>query len=118
MSSGEKVGVFCCQLGPGIENAFGAIAQAYSEAVPLVVIPGGYPRPNIFVKPNFNCSLNFQHVTKHVETITVPEKSFFVLGDNSASSKDSRYWGFVPEKNLLGKAILIYWPPRRIRIIK
>ncbi len=44
MSSGDKVGVFCCQLGPGIENAFGAVAQAYSEAVPLVVIPGGYPR--------------------------------------------------------------------------
>jgi acetolactate synthase-1/2/3 large subunit len=74
MSSGDKVGVFCCQLGPGIENAFGAIAQAYSEAVPLVVIPGGYPRHNIFVKPNFNCSLNFQHVTKHVETITTPEQ--------------------------------------------
>ncbi len=74
MSSGEKVGVFCCQLGPGIENAFGAIAQAYSEAVPLVVIPGGYPRHNLFVKPNFNCSLNFQHVTKHVETVTVPEQ--------------------------------------------
>ncbi len=74
MTSGDKVGVFCCQMGPGIENAFGAVAQAYSEAVPLVVIPGGYPRNNIFVKPNFNCSLNFQHVTKHVETITVPEQ--------------------------------------------
>ncbi|MDI6758608.1 MAG: signal peptidase I [Candidatus Omnitrophota bacterium] len=50
--------------------------------------------------------------------ITVPENNFFVLGDNSASSKDSRYWGFVPKKNLLGKAMLIYWPPQRIRIIK
>ena len=50
--------------------------------------------------------------------INVPPNSFFVLGDNSASSQDSRYWGFVPAKNILGKAILIYWPPQRIRIIK
>lgn len=52
------------------------------------------------------------------EKIQVPKKSFFVLGDNSASSQDSRYWGFVPRKNILGKATLIYWPPQRIRIIK
>ncbi|MDD5166954.1 MAG: signal peptidase I [Candidatus Omnitrophica bacterium] len=50
--------------------------------------------------------------------IIVPKDSFFVLGDNSASSQDSRYWGFVPRSNVLGKAILIYWPPQRIRIIK
>lgn len=50
--------------------------------------------------------------------ITVPKDSYFVLGDNSVSSQDSRYWGFVPAKNILGKAILIYWPPRRIRIIR
>ena len=50
--------------------------------------------------------------------IVVPKDSYFVLGDNSASSQDSRYWGFVPKKNMLGKAILIYWPPQRIRIIK
>lgn len=48
----------------------------------------------------------------------VPQDSFFVLGDNSASSQDSRYWGFLPHKNVLGKAMLIYWPPQRIRIIK
>jgi len=52
------------------------------------------------------------------QKITVPKDSLFVLGDNSASSKDSRYWGFVPFNNILGKAIVIYWPPQRIRMIK
>ncbi len=50
--------------------------------------------------------------------IKVPANSYFVLGDNSASSQDSRYWGFVPKDNMLGKAILIYWPLHRIRLIK
>jgi signal peptidase I len=50
--------------------------------------------------------------------IRVPDDQFFVLGDNSASSQDSRYWGFVPRRNLLGKAMVIYWPPNRIRLIK
>ncbi len=48
----------------------------------------------------------------------IPQDNYFVLGDNSASSQDSRYWGFVPKKNILGKAILIYWPLKRVRIIK
>jgi signal peptidase I len=52
------------------------------------------------------------------QKITVPADSYYALGDNSASSKDSRYWGFVPKKNILGKAILIYWPLNRIRMIK
>lgn len=50
--------------------------------------------------------------------INVPEGNYFVLGDNSASSKDSRYWGFVPHKNILGKAMMIYWPIQRIRVVK
>ena len=52
------------------------------------------------------------------KNIIVPKDSCFVLGDNSASSQDSRYWGFVPRKNIIGKATLIYWPLNRIRIIK
>ncbi|MFH0738306.1 MAG: signal peptidase I [Candidatus Omnitrophota bacterium] len=50
--------------------------------------------------------------------IVVPQGHFFVMGDNSASSQDSRYWGFVPAQNILGAAMVIYWPPQRIRIIK
>lgn len=61
---------------------------------------------------------NRGRLSEEGERITVPADSFFVLGDNSASSQDSRYWGFVPHKNILGKALLIYWPPQRIRIIK
>lgn len=52
------------------------------------------------------------------QRVSVPKDNVFVLGDNSASSQDSRFWGFVPSKNILGKALLVYWPPQRIRMIK
>jgi len=42
--------------------------------------------------------------------VTVPEHSFFALGDNSPRSKDSRYWGFVPEKDVVGRPLFIYYP--------
>ena len=48
---------------------------------------------------------------------TVPQESYFVLGDNSASSRDSRYWGFVSRHQMVGKAFLVYWPLNRIRRI-
>ncbi len=71
MSSGEKIGVFCMQHGPGAENAFGGVAQAFSESVPILVIPAGYPRRLANYYPNFNSTLNMQHITKWAEPITM-----------------------------------------------
>ncbi len=52
------------------------------------------------------------------QKIKVPEGKVFVLGDNSGSSSDSRYWGFVPEENIIGRAEFIYWPFNRVRVLK
>ncbi|MFC1809441.1 signal peptidase I [Candidatus Omnitrophota bacterium] len=49
--------------------------------------------------------------------IKVPDNSYFVLGDNSEHSSDSRNWGFVPKKDIKGKAFFIFWPPKRWKII-
>jgi signal peptidase I len=43
-------------------------------------------------------------------TVTVGPNQFFALGDNSANSADSRYWGFVPAVNVVGRGLFVYWP--------
>ena len=52
------------------------------------------------------------------EKIRVPKDSYYVLGDNSANSTDSRFWGFVPKANLLGKAVFRWWPLRKIGTLR
>ena len=44
------------------------------------------------------------------EPITVPEKHYFAMGDNSPNSADSRFWGFVPQREIVGRALFIYYP--------
>ncbi len=52
------------------------------------------------------------------QPVKVPAGCYFFLGDNSASSKDSRYWGFLPKDRIIGRAFLIYLPFRRIHWIR
>src|SRR5438309_908480 len=73
VTSGDRIGVFVMQQGPGTENAFGGVAQAYGDSSPIVVVPMGYPRRIINIPPNFNAFLNFQHVTKWCEQVTVAD---------------------------------------------
>jgi len=72
ISSGRRIGVFAMQHGPGAENSFGGVAQAYGDSVPIVVLPAGYPRHLTNVPPNFNAALNYRHVTKSAEQVLLP----------------------------------------------
>ena len=61
---GKHNGVFAAQAGPGIENAFPGVAQAFSENVPLLVIAGGMPLGRQYVRPVFRAANVFRPVTK------------------------------------------------------
>ena len=61
---GKKNGVFGAQAGPGIENAFPGIAQAYAENVPLLIISGGMPLAKQYVRPAFRAAAVYEPVTK------------------------------------------------------
>ena len=74
MTSGEKVGVFCCQAGPGVENCLrrrGAVlvgrraADRHARALRLAA--------PAWVTPGFNAALNYQHIVKQAEQINTPE---------------------------------------------
>ena len=63
-TSGRQFGVFAAQDGPGVENSFGGIAQAWGEGVPLLFLPQGAGMRNYDVAPNFSAVRNFEKVTK------------------------------------------------------
>src|SRR5262245_10379647 len=61
---GKRNGVFAAQAGPGIENAFPGIAQAFSENVPMLIIPAGLPLSRQYVRPVFRAADVYRPVTK------------------------------------------------------
>ncbi len=70
VTSRQKIGVFAMQQGPGTENAYGAIAQAYAESVPLLVLPAGHARRAAQIAPNFSAMLQMRGICKSVEQVT------------------------------------------------
>jgi signal peptidase I len=73
------------------------------------VYRNGKRQPDAFANPcgrGFGCDFP--------SPITVPNGSFYLMGDNRGESDDSRYWGPVPKKWLIGTAFATYWPPKRI----
>jgi signal peptidase I len=53
-----------------------------------------------------------------VTNVTVPAGHYYVLGDNSTNSYDSRFWGLVPAQSVLGRVWFCYWPPNRVGRVK
>ncbi|MCH8064185.1 MAG: hypothetical protein IH861_16985, partial [Chloroflexi bacterium] len=74
INNGKKIGVFTMQTGPGAENAFSGVAQAYADSVPILLIPGGQPFGRMGVHPNFEAVPNYQGVTKWAGLINMVER--------------------------------------------
>ena len=67
VNNGAPAGVFAMQYGPGAENAFAGVATAFSDAVPMLILPLGHPRERDGVFPHFSSVRSYSPVTKHVE---------------------------------------------------
>src|SRR6059036_576192 len=99
VTSGDKIGVFAMQHGPGAENAFGGVAQAYGDSVPIVVLPGGYPRRLTNIQPNFNSFLNYHRVTKWSEQVIMPD-----------AAPDAMRRAFTQVRNGRPRPVLVEFP--------
>ena len=69
--NGNTAGVFTMQSGPGSENAFGGVAQAFADSVPVLLLPGGHPRDRTDVRPNFEAVKHYGGVTKWMATVNL-----------------------------------------------
>ncbi len=69
IASGRRIGVFAMQYGPGAENAFPGVATAYSDSVPILILPLGHQRDRAQVFPLFSSARTYASVTKSVETL-------------------------------------------------
>jgi acetolactate synthase-1/2/3 large subunit len=74
LNNGQKIAAVCVQDGPGIENAFGAVAQAYGDNTPLILLPGGYDRDRQDIDPNFQATYNFRNITKWVAEVNQADR--------------------------------------------
>ena len=64
VNNGKKTGIFLAQNGPGAENAFGGVAQAYADSVPILILPAGVARKRVGVEPNFHPVRAYEPITK------------------------------------------------------
>lgn len=72
-SFGRRIGVCAMQYGPGVENAFSGVAQAFSDSVPILVLPGGPARRRL-LPPSFIASKNYREITKWVDMINFADR--------------------------------------------
>ena len=74
-TAGKQIGVFVSQDGPGVENSFGGIAQAWGDSVPMLFLPQGAGVDSYNIAPNFSARQNYQNVTKLALSIDQVDKT-------------------------------------------
>ena len=73
VTNGRPPGVFAMQYGPGAENAYAGVATAFSDAVPMLLLPLGHPSGRDGVYPHFSSVRGYESVTKNVERLHAPQ---------------------------------------------
>ena len=74
VANGRPPGVFAMQYGPGAENAYAGVATAFSDAVPMLLLPLGHPRERDGVFPHYSSLRSYASVTKQIEQMNTPER--------------------------------------------
>jgi signal peptidase I len=84
----------------------------------------GLPGDNVIVKEGEVLINGVRIAEPYLESPTrqggewiIPSDSLFVMGDNRNNSSDSRSWGMVPVENVIGKALVVYWPPNKWELL-
>lgn len=80
VKNGRTIGVFTMQVGPGAENAFSGVAQAYADSVPILLLPGGIERGKYGVHPSFDAVPNYRGVTKWATNINLVSRVPELMG--------------------------------------
>jgi acetolactate synthase-1/2/3 large subunit len=97
LSRGRRMGVFAMQHGPGTENAYGGVAQAYAESVPVLVLPQGYGRRTAFVPDNYNATVSMRSVAKTVEPILLADETANILRRAFTQLRNGRFRPVIVE---------------------
>ena len=74
-ANGAKPSVCLVQYGPGIENAYGGIAQAYSDSIPLLILPSGPPRARLGLPVSYDPVSNYRGITKWIDSVRDAERA-------------------------------------------
>jgi len=98
----------CGAGGTFVKRLIGLPGDTWEERDGYVYI-GGKRLNEPYIKPN-------RRDDRTIAPEVIPKDHYFFMGDNRRSSCDSRSWGTVPRKNLIGKVFATYWPPNRISI--
>ena len=74
ITNGKRTGIFLMQAGPGAENAFGGVAQAYADSVPILLLPAGAGRRRLGVDPVFSPTRSYESITKWTAQINYADR--------------------------------------------
>jgi len=121
VTNGQRIGVFMMQNGPGAENGFGGVAQAYAESVPILLLPAGMARDRRGVHPNFYPTRSYEPITKWCAEINLLERVPELMRRAFAKLRSGRPGPVlleIPQDVALGEfraEWLDYTPPPRLR---